>query len=141
MSRFPEENMSTASDVSFDPYGDLPVEYTNPPPLTAPQQPQQQQQQPSAHMPYGNYQQAHTMHVAQPMYITVVHPSGRTAWVPVPDGASLNSVKEEACRQLGVQDATQLARVTPMLEDVCHPQTLPSHHTFADTHGQPVHAE
>eukprot|EP01061_Rhynchopus_euleeides_P038965 TRINITY_DN6681_c0_g1_i1.p1 TRINITY_DN6681_c0_g1~~TRINITY_DN6681_c0_g1_i1.p1 ORF type:complete len:477 (+),score=159.91 TRINITY_DN6681_c0_g1_i1:54-1484(+) len=109
-----DDGMSTAaSDVSFDPYGDLPAEYTNPPPLTVPQQN-------NSHMPYGgstNY--SHTMHLAtaQPIYISVVHPSGRTAWVPVMDGASLSTVKEEACRQLGIQEVTQLARVTPMLDD------------------------
>ena len=175
MTRF-EDGIPSAScsEMSYDPYGDVPAEYMNPPPLTLPQHiqvrkyphqhtlpshppthpptqqrqqmPQQQQQQhmhmqSTSHMPYGNYapqqntiqqqQQPQAPPQQQPQqmnYVNIVHPSGRTVWVQVREGATLAQVKEDACRQLGLAEIGPMTRVTPMLDEVC-PTPMPTPYT------------
>eukprot|EP01059_Diplonema_ambulator_P007618 TRINITY_DN1709_c0_g1_i1.p1 TRINITY_DN1709_c0_g1~~TRINITY_DN1709_c0_g1_i1.p1 ORF type:complete len:478 (+),score=130.63 TRINITY_DN1709_c0_g1_i1:48-1436(+) len=112
--RMHNEECSSASDMTYDPYAD--PEHMVPPPLAVPQH--QQMSMPSmhgTHMPYANYHGGH--HQVQQAYMSVVHPSGRVVWVPLQEGGSLAGVKEQVARQLGLQEAFQIARVTPLLDD------------------------
>eukprot|EP01060_Flectonema_neradi_P000001 TRINITY_DN0_c0_g1_i1.p1 TRINITY_DN0_c0_g1~~TRINITY_DN0_c0_g1_i1.p1 ORF type:complete len:503 (+),score=123.28 TRINITY_DN0_c0_g1_i1:101-1609(+) len=103
-----DDVISTASEMSYDPYAEIPADMS------------QQMNVPvsTTHMPYGASYPGQ-MQQQQQQYISVVHPSGKVAWIPFQEGTSMAAMKEEAARQLrlNVQEGMQFARVTPMLED------------------------
>eukprot|EP01064_Diplonema_japonicum_P023520 TRINITY_DN33957_c0_g1_i1.p1 TRINITY_DN33957_c0_g1~~TRINITY_DN33957_c0_g1_i1.p1 ORF type:complete len:484 (+),score=100.82 TRINITY_DN33957_c0_g1_i1:54-1505(+) len=109
-----EDGLSTSSELGFDPYADVP-EHMAPPPLAVPQHQHLGGSMNGTHMPYASYSQAPAP--VQQAYMSVVHPSGRVAWVPMQEGGSVANVKEQVARQLGLQETFQMARVTPLLDD------------------------
>ncbi|KAJ9441139.1 hypothetical protein DIPPA_25190, partial [Diplonema papillatum] len=103
-----EDGLSVTSELSYDPYAELPDHCTT----AAPAVPTSQR---TTHMPYGAYGQQQQQ---QQQYVTVVHHNGRMAWVPYQEGATMGTLREEVGRQLGVNASlNQFARACPLMED------------------------